>query len=78
MNFTPIFQDDPAYYKQLRQDSLELKRLQSKNKIAKSKAKIVKENKVHLNLLASEAARRKLKFTDLVSKLKCQYGPQDF
>ena len=77
MNLKPILQDDPAYYKQLRQDNLELKRLLAKNKIAKSKTEKVKEYKVHSDLLASDAARRKLKSTDLASKLKCQYGPQD-
>ena len=37
----------------------------------------MKENKVHSDLLASDAARRKLKLTDLASKPKFQYGPQD-
>ena len=77
MNLKPILQEDPAYYEQLQQDSLEIRRLQAEIKKARSKAEKVKEEKVHSILLAGDAARKNLNSIDLASKLKCQYGPQD-
>ena len=55
MNVILITQDDRAAWKELRRDSLELKKLKKQAKIAKSKAEKEKEIKVHSELLARDA-----------------------
>ena len=67
-------EEDPDAWEKMKREIAELKRRKMK---AKSKAAKDKEDQVHSELLAMDATRARVKSSDLVTKLKSLYGPQD-
>ena len=62
---------------ELRRENIELKKEREQARIAKSKVEKKREEKVHAELLARDAARASEKSNEHASKLKYLYGPKD-
>ena len=63
--------------KELRRENIELKKEREQARIAKSKVEKKREEKVHAELLARDAARASEKSNEHASKLKHLYRPKD-